>query len=214
MVDINLKAALREKSGKGAARSARRNGLVPGVIYGGKQEPVMITLNGNELLTRLRAGKFMASLLSVEVDGGKESVLCRDVQRDLINGMPIHIDFMRVSKTQRVQVYVPVLFLNAEECVGIKKGGSLVEVRPEVELHVPVANIPDQIEVDLTKFDIGDVIHISDIKLPGDVEPVIEDRDFVIANISAPMGEEVEEEEKEEEEVEEAETAVKTEEGA
>ena len=107
--------------------------------------------------------------------------------RDKLNGLPIHVDFMRVSARQKVEVFVPVAFLNADESKGLKMGGTLVEVRPEVELRVPANAIPDHIEVDLTEFGIGDVINISDVELPAGTKPTI-DRDFVIANVSAPTG--------------------------
>lgn len=194
MTDQILDVAVRENGGKGAARAARRAGKVPGVIYGGKKDPVMINVDQPVLLKHLKAGKFLSTLLTVQHDGGKDLVLCRDVQRDKLNGLPIHVDFMRVSARQKVEVFVPVVFLNQDECKGLKMGGTLVEVRPEVELRVPANAIPDHIEVDLTEFTIGDVIHISDFTLPEGAEPVIDDRDFVVANISAPMGEEVEEE--------------------
>ncbi len=184
-----LKAELREKGGKGAARSARRAGKVPGVIYGGGKPPVMINVNFNELYKLLKAGRFLSSLTEVQTDdGAKHLVLCRDVQRNVINGLPIHVDFMRVTAKQRIEVFVPVEFLNEEECKGIKRGGTLVVVRPEVELEVPADNIPEKLVVDLLDYDIGDVIHISNVELPAGAEPVIKDRDFVIANISAPSG--------------------------
>ncbi|RMH39088.1 MAG: 50S ribosomal protein L25/general stress protein Ctc [Alphaproteobacteria bacterium] len=188
MVDIVINAETREKGGKGAARSARRAGKVPGVIYGGGKAPAMINVNANELLKRLRAGRFLSTLITVNHGDQKDVVLCREVQRNVINGLPIHVDFMRVSRRQKVEVFVPVEFLNEEECKGIRKGGTLVVVRPEVELRVPATHIPEKISIDLTNYDFGDVIHISDFELPEDAEPVIEDRDFVIANISAPGG--------------------------
>lgn len=195
MTDHTLDVAVREKGGKGAARTARRAGMVPGVIYGGKKTPVMINVNGSVLLKHLKAGKFLSTLLTLTHGDGKDTVLCRDVQRDKLNGLPIHVDFMRVSASQKVEVFVPVVYLNEEDCKGIKQGGSLVEVRPEVELRVPANAIPEQLELDLTPFEIGDVIHISNFTLPKGAEPVIDDRDFVVANISAPMSEEVEEDE-------------------
>lgn len=184
-----INAELREKSGKGAARSARREGKVPGVIYGGNEDPISINVNGSELLKMLKAGRFMATLMDVNVDGKKAAtVICRDVQKNLINGLPIHLDLLRVSKRQKIAVNVAVVFLNEEDCPGLRHGGNLVVVRPEVELSVPATHIPEQIEIDLAKFDVGDVINISNVDLPDDVEPTITDRDFVIANISAPGG--------------------------
>lgn len=184
-----INAELREKSGKGAARSARREGKVPGVIYGGGDDPVSINVNGSELLKMLRAGRFMATLMDVNIDGKKAAtVICRDIQKNLLNGLPIHLDLLRVSKRQKIAVNVAVVFLNEEDCPGLRHGGNLVIVRPEVELLVPATHIPEQVEVDLAQFDLGDVINISNIALPSDVEPTITDRDFVVANISAPGG--------------------------
>lgn len=184
-----INAELREKSGKGAARSARREGKVPGVIYGGGQDPVSINVNASELLKQLRSGRFMSTLLDVKIDGKKAAtVICRDIQKNLINGLPIHLDLLRVSKKQKITVEVPVEFLNEEDCPGLREGGTLVVVRNEVELLVPASHIPEKLEIDLSAFHLGDVIHISNVALPDDVEPTITDRDFVIANISAPGG--------------------------
>ncbi|SET76826.1 50S ribosomal protein L25/general stress protein Ctc [Oceanicella actignis] len=181
-----LEATRREGTGKGAARAARRAGLVPGVIYGGGKDPVAINVKFNELIKRLKAGKFLATLINVRVDGEDNRVICRGVQRDIVRDLPTHVDFLRLSERSRINLYIPVEFVNEEEAPGIKKGGTLVVVRPEVELRVTAGDIPEKIVVDLAGRDIGDVIHISDVALPKGARPVITDRDFVIANISAP----------------------------
>ncbi len=181
-----LQVELREGVGKGAARQARREGFVPGVIYGGNSEPVAINVKQSELLRRLKLGKFLSTLHTLSVDGKEERVVCRNVQRHVVNDLPTHVDFLRLRKGAKIALSIPVEFLNQETSKGIKRGGNLVVVRAEVELVVPADNIPDHIEVDLADAQIGDVLHISDVKLPQGVQPTITDRDFVIANISAP----------------------------
>lgn len=183
-----LEAVAREGSGKGAARAARREGLVPGVIYGGNAEPQSISVKFNELLKLLKAGKFLSTLMNVKVDGVENKVICRAVQRDTVKDLPTHVDFLRLSDKSRINLYIPVVFENEEECPGIKKGGSLIVVRSEVELKVTASNIPDQLVVDLSKFEVGDTITISDIDLPDGTRTMITGRDFVIANIQAPGG--------------------------
>ncbi|QIK39635.1 50S ribosomal protein L25/general stress protein Ctc [Pontivivens nitratireducens] len=183
-----LEAVARDASGKGAARAARREGLVPGVIYGGNAEPQSISVKFNELLKLLKAGKFLSTLMNVKVDGKDNKVICRAVQRDIVKDLPTHVDFLRLSDRSRINLYIPVVFENEETCPGIKKGGTLIVVRSEVELKVTANNIPDQLVVDLAEFEIGDTITISDIVLPEGTRPMITGRDFVIANIQAPGG--------------------------
>ena len=184
--NITLDATVRAGTGKGAARAARRENLVPGVIYGGGDEPVAINVKFNELLKMLKAGQFLSTLLTLNVDGKKVRAICRAVQRDVVKDLPTHVDFLRLSDKSRINLFIPVHFENHEEAPGIKAGGSLTVVRQEVELKVTAANIPDELVVDLTGLEIGDVVHISDITLPKGTRPMITDRDFVIANISAP----------------------------
>jgi large subunit ribosomal protein L25 len=184
----DLHATVRTGTGKGAARQARRSGDVPGIIYGGGQDPLPINLPYNALLKRLKAGRFLSTLFNMKVDGQEDvRVICRGVQRDVVKDLPTHVDFMRLKRTSRVNLFIHVDFVNHEQSPGIKRGGTLVAVRPEVELSVIAGNIPDHITVDLAGRDIGDVIHIQDIELPEGAKPTI-DRNFVIANISAPSG--------------------------
>lgn len=184
----DLVAEARAGTGKGAARQARRNGKVPGIVYGDGKEPTPIQLDFNPLLTKLRAGRFMSTLWNLKVEGQDDvRVICRGVQRDVVKDLPTHIDFMRVHRNSRVNLFVNVEFINHEDSPGLKRGGTLVVVRPEVELVVTAADIPDQITVDLTGKQIGDVVHINDVTLPAGVKPTIE-RNFVIANITAPSG--------------------------
>ena len=184
----DLIATERTGTGKGAARQARRDGLVPGVVYGGGADPVAINLDFNKLFTRLKQGRFLQTLFNLKVEGHEDvRVICRGVQRDVVKDLPTHVDLMRLKRTSRVKLYVHVEFENHKAAPGIKKGGVLTVVRPEVELDVLAGDIPEQIVVDLTGKQIGDVINISDVTLPEGAKPTI-DRDFVIANITAPSG--------------------------
>ncbi len=181
-----LHATVRTGTGKGAARQARRSGDVPGIVYGGGHDPLPINIPFDYLLTRLRKGRFLATLFNLKVKGEDDQrVICRTVQRDVVKDLPIHIDFMRLKATSRVDMFLPVEFINHEECPGLKKGGVLVVIRAEIEFNVQANHIPEHIVVDLTGMDFGDVATISMVDLPQGVKPVI-DRDFVIANISAP----------------------------
>jgi large subunit ribosomal protein L25 len=184
----DLHATVRTGTGKGAARHARRSGDVPGIIYGGGQEPVAINVPYNALVKRLKAGRFLSTLFNMKVDGHDDvRVICRGVQRDVVKDLPTHVDFMRLKRTSRINLFIHVDFINHDKAPGIKRGGTLVVVRPEVELSVIAGDIPDHITVDLAGRDIGDVIHISDVELPEGAKPTI-DRNFVIANLSAPSG--------------------------
>ena len=185
---IALDATVREGTGKGAARSARRQNLVPGVVYGAKKDPQPINVKLNELLKLLKAGKFKSTLINLSSDGKSEKVICRNVQRNVVNDLPTHIDFMRLSDSSSINLFIPVNFENQATCPGIKRGGVLTVVRPDVELIVPALNIPEELVVDLNNFELGDTIHISAINLPEGTKATITGRDFVIANIQAPSG--------------------------
>lgn len=180
-----VEAIAREGVGKGAARQTRRDGFVPGVVYGAGKDPVAIKVKQSELLRRLKLGKFLSTLHTLSIDGAEERVVCRNVQRHKVNDLPTHIDFLRLAKGSKIALAIPVEFINQETSIGLKRGGNLVAVRNEVELLVPADDIPDHLTVDLAAVKIGDVIHISDVTLPAGCTPTI-DRDFVIANISAP----------------------------
>ncbi|MEM1079888.1 MAG: 50S ribosomal protein L25/general stress protein Ctc [Pseudomonadota bacterium] len=202
----DLVAEPRSGTGKGAARQARRDGYVPGVVYGGGAEPVAIQIKFNELLRRLKAGRFMSTLFNLQVEGQEDvRVICRGVQRDVVKDLPTHLDLMRLRRTSKVNLFIPVDFVNEGAAPGIKRGGVLTVVRPEVELVVTAGDIPDSITVDLSGLEIGDTVTISSVNLPEGAKPTI-DRDFVIANIQAPSGlrssEDAEEAESEEGEAE------------
>ena len=183
-----LDATARAGTGKGAARAARREGLVPGVVYGGGKDPMAINVKFNELLKRLKAGKFLSTLLTLKIDGEENRVICRAVQRDVVKDLPTHVDFLRLTERSRINLYIPVEFVDEEECPGIKRGGTLVVVRPEVELKVTAAAIPEKLVASLKGREVGDTITISQIDLPAGTRPMITDRDFVVANIKAPSG--------------------------
>ncbi|PJN94650.1 50S ribosomal protein L25 [Amaricoccus sp. HAR-UPW-R2A-40] len=183
-----LEAVARAGTGKGAARSARREGLVPGVIYGGGEAPMPINIKFNELLKRLKAGKFLSTLLNVKVDGVDTRVICRGVQRDVVKDLPVHVDFLRLSERSRINLFIPIEFINHELSPGLKKGGVLIETRNEIELMVTAGSIPEKIVVDLSGTNIHDTIHISNVTLPAGSRPTISDRDFAVASIQPPSG--------------------------
>ncbi|MEM6971829.1 MAG: 50S ribosomal protein L25/general stress protein Ctc [Pseudomonadota bacterium] len=185
---IEMEVFRREGTGKGAARAARREGLVPGVVYGGGKDPESISVKHNVLLKRLKDGKFLSRLIKLTIEGadGEQTVICRAVQRDIVRDLPTHVDFLRLSERSRINLSIPVEFENQEASPGLKRGGMLTVVRSEVELKVPASAIPDHVTVDLTGLEINDTVKISNVTLPKGVVPTITDRDFMIANISAP----------------------------
>ena len=184
----DLNAVERTGTGKGAARQARRDGMVPGVAYGGGIDPLPIQIPRNELLKRLKAGRFMSTLFNLKVEGHEDvRVICRDVQRHVVKDLPTHLDLMRLRRTSQINLFIPIEFVNEDTAPGIKQGGVLTIVRPEIELIVTAGDIPEKIEIDLSALNIGDVVTISSVNLPEGAKPTI-DRDFVIANISAPRG--------------------------
>jgi len=184
----DLVAEARTGTGKGAARSARREGKVPGIVYGGGVDPLPINIPYNVLVKRLKAGRFLSTLFNLKVEGQDDvRVICRNVQRDVVKDLPTHVDFMRLRRTSKIALFIPVEVIGEEASPGLKKGGVLTMVRPEVELVVTAGDIPDHLTIDLTGLNIGDTVTISSVTLPEGTKPTI-DRDFVIANITAPSG--------------------------
>lgn len=181
---IPLSAESRAAAGKGAARAARRAGRVPGIVYGGGQEPTPITLDPRELSRALAKRGFLATLVDLSVDGAVQRTLPREVQYHPATDKPLHVDFMRVAPTSRVTVTVPVVFVNQEQSMGIRRGGILNIVRHGIELNCPVDGIPDHLTVSLGGLDIGDSVHISAVTLPEGCRPTITARDFTIASIA------------------------------
>ncbi len=211
MAEIStISAEMRERAGKGAARATRRSGRVPAVIYGDKKDPVTISIDPIELNKYVKRGGFFSHAYSIEVGSDKHTVVPRDVQLHPVTDVPIHLDFLRVTKDSRISVEVPIHFTNHEESPGLKHGGVLNIVRHELELRVSPLAMPEFIEIDLTGTEVGDSIHISQVTLPEGTRPTITDRDFTIATIAAPTVAPVEEEEVEGE----GEEGVEGEEGA
>jgi large subunit ribosomal protein L25 len=178
----------RKETGTGGARAARREGWVPGVLYGGDLAPVAINLKSNEVTKAYLNGRLRSHLAKIDVPGedGQQPVIARDVQVHPVKGHPIHIDLMRVDDKTRIDVEVPVRFINEEKSPGLKKGGVLNVVRHGVEVYAPATEIPEVFEIDVSGLEVGDGIHASAITLPSGVTFVITDRDFTIATIAAP----------------------------
>jgi large subunit ribosomal protein L25 len=181
-----LKAQARGKSGKGAARAVRREGRTPAVIYGAGAPATAISLDAKEIRLRIGAGRFLTSILDLDVDGKTERVIPRDFQLDPVRDTPIHVDFMRLAAGQVIRVEVPVHFLNQDASPGLKRGGTLNIVRHTVELLAPAEAIPEFLSASIAGLDINDSVHISAITLPEGVRPVIRDRDFTVATIAPP----------------------------
>lgn len=181
-----LSADSREEAGKGAARSLRREGKTPAIIYGDKKEPVKITLDSNTINVEYNRGHMFTTLCNVNVGNDKHLVLARDVQLHPVTDVVEHVDFLRVNDKTKIAVSVPVHFINEEKSPSLKEGGTLNVVRFEVELLCKAIAIPDFIEVDLEGKENGDAAKMSDAKLPEGTKPIIDDRDFTIATLVAP----------------------------
>ena len=188
MQTIDIKAEARSQVGKGSARAARRAGLVPAVIYGNKQSPIAITLDANKWRQLMNKPGIFSQLMNIEVNDDTYFVLPRDIQQHPVSEEAEHVDFLRVTKSATVAVGINVEFLNEDKCTGLKLGGVLNVVRPQVELNCPAISIPEKITVDLEGLNVGHTIHISAIELPDGCTPTITDRDFTVATIAAPRG--------------------------
>ena len=183
---LNLPAEARERAGKGASRALRRDGRTPAVIYGGKEEPTLIHVEQKELVKQLNTGHFMNSIVNITIGGKTVRTLPKDVAFHPVTDRPTHVDFLRLTGDSKVEVQVPVVFVNEQASPGLKKGGVLNIVRHELELVCPSDAIPDEIHVDVTGKDVGEAIHISEVTLPKGVTSAITDRDFTIATLVAP----------------------------
>ena len=183
---LTLAAETREQVGKGASRSLRREGRVPAVIYGNKQDPVAIHVEEKALMRLLMTGHFMNSVVMIENGKTPIRTLPKDVAFDVVTDRPVHVDFLRIGEHTTVHVNVPVVFTDEDASRGIKRGGVLNIVRHELELICDAADIPGEIEISLKGIDVGDSIHISQVKLPKGAKSAIEDRDFTIATVIAP----------------------------
>jgi large subunit ribosomal protein L25 len=183
---LTLPAEARERAGKGASRVLRREGRVPAVIYGGKEEPTPIHVEAKELARQLGTGHFMNSIVMIEIGGKQVRTLPKDVALHPVTDRALHVDFLRLAKDAKIHVAVPVVFVNEEASPGLKKGGVLNVVRHELELVCESDKIPGEIQLDVTGLDVGDSIHISHVKLPEGSVSAITDRDFTIATVVAP----------------------------
>ena len=182
-----LTATVREKVGKGAARSVRRQGMIPAVIYGGKQAPIAITLPDREVYFKIHGGGFFTTVATIKVDGESIRAIPRDYQIDPVSERPVHVDFLRVVAGSTITVEVPVQFINESAAPGIRRGGVLNVVRHRIAVTCPADAIPDHIVADLTGLEINDSLHISAVPLPDGVRPTIT-RDFTVATVAAPAG--------------------------
>ncbi len=188
MKATTLTAQKRERAGKGAARAVRDQGLIPGVIYGDKQPPVMFSIDPRQIIAQMARPGFWTHQFEIEVDGEKTLTMCQDLQVHPVTDRPIHVDLLRIRADSVVTVDVPVKFVNELRSPGLKRGGVLNVVRHDIEVHCMAASVPEHLVADLAGLDVGDSIHISAIALPEGVKPTIADRDFTIATIVAPSG--------------------------
>jgi len=187
---LELKAWMRARTGKGGARASRREGRIPGIVYGDKTDPQTVAVDYRAIVNQLHTGHFQSTIFMLDLEGTKTRVIPRDVQLDPIRDFPIHVDFMRVGEHSLVTVEVPVRFLNEAASPGIKRGGILNVVRHEIEVRCPADAIPEHFDVDLTGLEIGDAVHSSALKLPEGVKPTTTERDFTVATIVGRAAEE------------------------
>jgi len=188
MATVNeLSATARPKAGKGAARAVRREGRVPGVIYGDSKEPIGISLDFKELRQRIYAGHFLTTVFNVDVDGTKHRVIPRDFQLDPVKDNPIHVDFLRLGEGAMVRVRVPIHVINADQAPGIKRGGTVNIVTHTISVLCSADEIPQGFDVDLTGLDINHSLHLSHIQVPSHVK-VLEQGDVTLVTIVPPSG--------------------------
>ncbi len=188
----SLAASVRSGTGKGAARSVRREGRIPGVIYGGGDAPMPISLLWHDVNKLIYAGHFLTTTFDLDVDGNVERVIPRDYQLDPIKDRPLHVDFLRIKAGSKITVDIPVHIVNEDEAPGIKQGGVVNLVRHTLELRVGADAIPASVEVDIAGMTIGDSKHMSDIKLPRGAKLAAPEEDFTVLTLAAPVEEIVE----------------------
>ena len=207
MKEINLEVVNREKIGKSNSKNLRNDGKVPAIIYGDKKESNYIFLEYLDIMKEMSKTGFFSTVFNLNINKKKIKVLPREVQTDPLNNKPIHIDFLRVTPESKINISVPIIFINEDESPGLKSGGVLNTVRRDIDLICKIKNIPEKLEANLKDLEVGSVVHMSDIILPEGVLPMIADRDFTIATIAAPTIMTVEEEKPETEGEEGAEGA-------
>ena len=182
----SIQATIRKTDTKGQLNSLRKKGEVPAVVYGGEEKNQNIYLSKKEVKTLIEKENFLSNVISLKIDGKDHNVLPREISFDVVNDDPIHLDFLRIIKGSKIILDIPVRFINNDKSPGLKRGGVLNIVRRKVELRCPTEKIPNELIVDLDNLDIGSSIKISSIKLPENVIPTIQGRDFVIATVAAP----------------------------
>lgn len=169
---MSINAETRNDQGKGASRRLRREGMVPGIIYGGNVEPQMFATRHNELLLHLEHEAFYSHILTVNIDGAAHKVVLKDLQRHPAKPFVMHLDLLRVSDSDRIKMHVPLHFINEETCPGVKAGGKAGHSLTDIEVLCAAKDLPEFIEVDMADMAIGDTIHLSELKLPEGVEAV------------------------------------------
>jgi large subunit ribosomal protein L25 len=182
-----LKAMARPRGGKGAARAERRQGRVPGVIYGDNKDPITISVDHAELKRRIYAGRFLSTIYEIELDGAKHRVIPRDFQLDPVKDLPVHVDFMRLGLGAKIRVRIPIKVLNADQSPGVKRGGTVNIVTHTIEVQCAPEEIPEAIEVDISSLEINYSKHLSDIVLPKSLR-VVERIDPTLVTIVPPSG--------------------------
>ena len=184
-MSVVLDVTVRENTGTGNSRAARRAGLVPAIIYGGDEAPVSVSVKYNEVLKAINTGQLLSNMVELSTDGKTQKAIAKDVQFHPVKDTPVHVDFYRVTAKSIIEVEVSVNFIGEDVSPGLKEGGTLNVVRYAIEVKCPAGSIPDSIEVDISAMEIGDSIHISEVTLPANVKPSISDRDFTIATVVA-----------------------------
>jgi large subunit ribosomal protein L25 len=182
-----IKATMRPRAGKGAARAVRREGRVPGVIYGGNEPPLTISLDDADLRQRIFAGRFLTSIYDVEIDGKKHRVIPRDFQLDPVRDLPVHVDFMRLAEGATIRVSIPIHVINTDQSPGIKRGGTVNIVTHTLDVRCPADSIPEAFNVDVSGLEINHSKHLSDITLPANVRPLAQ-KDATLVTIVPPSG--------------------------
>ena len=182
----SIEATIRNTKSKGEINALRVKGMVPGIIYGGKNQNQKISISKKIFKSLVEKENFLSNILTLNIEGKTQNVLPRDIMFDVVSDEPVHVDFLRVVKGSKIIIEIPVKFINNEKSPGLKRGGVLNIVRRKVELKCPTENIPTELVVDLEGVDIGESFKISSIKLPENVTPTIQGRDFVVATLAAP----------------------------
>tara|TARA_B100001540_G_scaffold22846_1_gene18789 strand:- start:70 stop:792 length:723 start_codon:yes stop_codon:yes gene_type:complete len=181
-----IQATIRNTKTRGELNTLRKDGNVPGIIYGGESANEKVSLSKKEVKNLINKENFLSNVISIKIDEKEQKVLPREITFDIISDEPTHIDFLRIVKGSKIILEIPVKFINNELSPGLKRGGVLNIVRRKVELKCPTENIPTELVVDLEGLEIGTSIKISSINLPENVSPTIQGRDFVIATVAAP----------------------------